>query len=75
MIVARLLFPPVVVIARWAADLPPQLAANLGAGDSVPSESAFRRTLQRLDADHLDWVLGQWAASRGVSRPVTSAEE
>jgi len=51
-------------IAQWAADLAPHLSAGLGAGDTVPSESAFRRTLQRLDADHLDQVLGQWAAKR-----------
>jgi predicted transposase YbfD/YdcC len=28
----------------------------------VPSESTFRRTLQRLDADTLDDLAGQWAA-------------
>ncbi|MGI8418363.1 MAG: transposase family protein [Nakamurella sp.] len=52
-------------IAQWAADLPPHLSSTLGAGDKVPSESAFRHTLQRLDADHLDQVLGQWAAAPG----------
>ncbi len=53
-------------IAQWAADLPAHLSASLGAGDRVPSESAFRRTLQRIDADHLDRVLGQWAANRSA---------
>lgn len=53
-----------IAIAQWAADLPPHLSTGLGAGDTVPSESAFRRTLQLLDADHLDQVLGQWAANR-----------
>jgi len=39
-------------------------AAGLGAGDVVPSESTFRRTLQRINADHLDLILGRWAAKR-----------
>ena len=28
----------------------------------MPSESTFRRTLQRLDADAFDDLAGQWAA-------------
>jgi len=51
-------------IAQWAADLPPYLLGGLGADRGVPSESTFRRTLHQLDADHLDRVLGQWAAHR-----------
>ncbi len=51
-------------IAQWAADLAPHLSAGLGAGDVVPSESTFRRTLQRINADHLDLILGRWAAKR-----------
>jgi hypothetical protein len=31
---------------------------------AVPSESTFRRTLQRLDADAFDDLAGQWAAER-----------
>lgn len=53
-------------ISQWAADLPPRLSAGLGTGDVVPSESTFRRTLQRLDGDHLDQVLGRWAATRSA---------
>jgi predicted transposase YbfD/YdcC len=35
----------------------------------VPSESTFRRTLQRLDADAFDDLVGQWAAQRTVPGP------
>ena len=31
---------------------------------AVPSESTFRRTLQRLDADASDKMAGRWAARR-----------
>lgn len=36
---------------------------------SVPSESTFRRTLQRLDADAFDDLAGQWAARRTAPGP------
>jgi predicted transposase YbfD/YdcC len=35
----------------------------------VPSESTFRRTLQRLDADAFDELAGRWAAQRTAPQP------
>ncbi len=43
--------------------------AGLGAGAVVPSESTIRRTLQSLDADALDDLLGRWAQSRSSPSP------
>jgi hypothetical protein len=51
-------------IAEWAADADPETLRVLGAGGVVPSESTFRRTLQRLDADAFDELAGSWAAQR-----------
>jgi predicted transposase YbfD/YdcC len=51
-------------IAEWAADADEQTLARLGVRRAVPSESTFRRTLQRLDADAFDDLAGQWAAQR-----------
>jgi predicted transposase YbfD/YdcC len=48
-------------IAEWAADADAETLARLGAAGAVPSESTFRRTLQRLDADAFDDLAGQWA--------------
>lgn len=45
-------------VAEWAADVDPGTRAALGITGPVPSESTFRRVLQRLDADRLDEVLG-----------------
>ncbi len=53
-----------VAIAEWAADAPPHLLTGLGARDGSPSESTFRRTLERINGDALDKVLGGWAATR-----------
>src|SRR5262245_49415996 len=38
-------------IAEWAADAGQETLARLGVAGPAPSESTFRRTLQRLDAD------------------------
>jgi predicted transposase YbfD/YdcC len=51
-------------IAEWAADADEQTLRVLGTGGVVPSESTFRRTLQRLDADTLDDLAGAWAQRR-----------
>jgi len=40
-----------------------------GCAGAVPSESTFRRTLQRLDADAFDDLAGQWAARRTAPGP------
>jgi predicted transposase YbfD/YdcC len=60
-----------VAVAEWAADCDPATRAELGMVGSVPSESTFRRVLQRLDAEVFDAVCGAWAQQRtrpGVGR-------
>ena len=49
-------------IAEWAADADEATLDALGVSGAAPSESTFRRTLQRLDADAFDALAGQWAA-------------
>jgi predicted transposase YbfD/YdcC len=56
-----------VAIAEWAADADEATLTELGAGEVVASESTFRRTLQRLDADAFDDAVGAWTQTR--SRP------
>jgi predicted transposase YbfD/YdcC len=56
-------------IAEWAADADAQTLARLGVAGAVPSESTFRRTLQRLDADAFDDLAGRWAAQRTAPGP------
>ena len=53
-----------VAIAEWASDLPPTARTRLGIGRAVPCESTIRRTLQSVDADAFDAVLGDWLAAR-----------
>lgn len=61
-------------IGEWAANASAQVLVALGASVCPPSESCVRRTLQNLDGDKLDAVLGQWALDRtgrpGVRRAV-----
>src|SRR6266849_1724381 len=56
-------------IAEWAADADAETLARLGAAGAVPSESTFRRILQRLDADAFDDLAGQWAQRRTAPGP------
>jgi predicted transposase YbfD/YdcC len=56
-------------IAEWAADADEQTLARLGVTGAVPSESTFRRTLQRLDADAFDDLAGQWAQQQTAPGP------
>jgi hypothetical protein len=56
-------------IAEWAADADAQTRARLGVTGVVPSESTFRRTLQRLNAGAFDDLAGQWAQSRTAPGP------
>jgi DDE family transposase len=56
-------------IAEWAADADAETLATLGVAGAVPSESTFRRTLQRLDADAFDDLAGRWAAQRTAPGP------
>src|SRR5512135_2817247 len=53
-----------VAVAEWAADSDPATRAEVGLAGPVPSESAFRRVFQRLDADRFDALLGGWAEQR-----------
>jgi predicted transposase YbfD/YdcC len=56
-------------IAEWAADADAETLSKLGVTGAVPSESTFRRTLQRLDADAFDDLAGRWAAQRTAPGP------
>jgi DDE family transposase len=56
-------------IAEWAADADRATLDTLGVTGVVPSESTFRRTLQRLDADAFDDLAGKWAAQRTAPGP------
>ena len=56
-------------IAEWAADADAQTLARLGVKGVAPSESTFRRTLQRLDAAAFDDLAGQWAQARTAPAP------
>jgi hypothetical protein len=56
-------------IAEWAADACGQTLHVLGVTGRVPSESTFRRTLQRLDADAFDDLAGTWAQQATMPGP------
>ena len=56
-------------ISEWAADAGEQTLHALGVTGRVPSESTFRRTLQRLDPDAFDDLAGGWAAQRTAPGP------
>jgi predicted transposase YbfD/YdcC len=49
-------------IGEWAANASQQVLTALGAGAGPPSESCVRRTLQNLEGERLDALLGQWTA-------------
>lgn len=55
------------VIAEWAHDLPVSARLRLGMGRRAPSESTFRRILQRIDADELDTAVSGWLARHTVA--------
>jgi predicted transposase YbfD/YdcC len=56
-------------IAEWAADADEQTLHSLEVTGAVPSESTFRRTLQRLDADVFDELAGAWAQQATTPEP------
>src|SRR5579859_8085727 len=56
-------------IAGWAADADRATLDLPGVSGPVPSESTFRRTLQRLDADAFDDLAGRWTAGRTAPAP------
>jgi predicted transposase YbfD/YdcC len=47
-----------VAVAEWVADLPAALADTVGTSGRCPSESTIRRTVQDIDADAFDTVIG-----------------
>jgi hypothetical protein len=47
-----------VAVAEWVADLPAVLADTVGTRGRCPSESTIRRTVQVIDADAFDTVIG-----------------
>lgn len=51
-----------VAIAEWAQAATPAALTKLGVTGEKPCESTIRRTLNRLDADGLDVIVGAWAA-------------
>ena len=56
-----------VAIAEWATAATPAALAKLGITAEVPCESTFRRTINQIDANGLDLILGAWAALRAVN--------
>jgi predicted transposase YbfD/YdcC len=56
-------------IAEWAADADQDTLKALEVHGAVPSESTFRRVLQRLDADAFDDLAGRWAAQSTAPGP------
>ena len=49
-------------IAEWTAEATPAELAKLGVTGQKPCESTIRRTLNRIDADGLNLIVGTWAA-------------
>ncbi|WP_308282712.1 ISAs1 family transposase [Pseudonocardia nigra] len=60
------------VIAEWAHDLPISVWLRLGMSRRAPSESTFRRVLQRVDPDELDTAVSGWLARRAAASTSTS---
>jgi hypothetical protein len=56
-------------IAEWAADADAEALAGLGVAGVVPSESTFRPTLQRPDANAFDDLASAWVAQRTTPGP------
>ena len=52
-----------VAIAEWAAAVTPAGLAKLGVTGEVPCESTFRRTINKMDANGLDLILGGWGGA------------
>lgn len=53
-----------VAIAQWSTSMTPAAAACIGVTGELPSESTIRRTLNRVDGNGLDDIIGAWAALR-----------
>jgi hypothetical protein len=61
-----------VAVAEWVLSATPAALALLGVTDQPPSESTIRRTLQQLDGDALDRLLGTWVAQRSTDPSTTT---
>ncbi|QBJ97312.1 ISAs1 family transposase [Rhodococcus sp. ABRD24] len=48
-------------VAEWVHDAPVDALQRLGIEGRAPADSSIRRTLARLEAARLDWVVGAWA--------------
>ena len=59
------------VIAEWAHDLPISVRLRLGMGRRAPSESTFRRIVQRINADELDIAVSGWLARHAAAAITT----
>jgi predicted transposase YbfD/YdcC len=53
-----------VAIAEWAAAATPAELTTLGVTGEPPCESTIRRTINKVDANGLDLILGAWTALR-----------
>ena len=56
-----------VAIAEWAAAATPAALAKLGVTGEVPSESTIRRTINQIDANGLDLIIGAWTGLRDTN--------
>jgi len=52
-------------IAEWGRDLTARARDRLGIARIAPSETAIRRTVQRVDPDLLDGCVSAWIATQG----------
>jgi DDE family transposase len=59
-----------IAIAEWAADADEQTLRMLTVTGAVPSESTFRRALQRLDVDASDDLASSWAQKATRPGPI-----
>ena len=51
-----------IAIAEWGAEARPAALAKLGVTGEKPCESTIRRTLNKINPDGLDVIVGTWAA-------------
>jgi len=56
-----------VAIAEWTAAATPDELATLGVSGEVPCESTIRRTINKVDANGLDVIVGTWVALRATT--------
>ena len=56
-----------VAIAEWTAAATPNALATLGVSGEVPCESTIRRTINKVDANGLDVIVGTWVALRATT--------